>query len=512
MRQQHKKSKFVALLLSLLLVCTMMPQLAWATGGTLTGDGTADNPYQISDAEDLKAFRDEVNGGKRTAYAILTQNIDLKGEEWTPFAPTTGKVADAFGGTFDGNGKTISGLSVSGDGFFAVVNGAEIKNLTLQGTVSGSSASVGGIVGKTQGSVKITNCAFEGNVTSTNTGTTSGTAGIVGKVNSGNVTITGCVNNASINGNSNAAGIIGYLSASGTTISESYNTGKITASRNIGGIAGQVHRTTQISNCYNIGTISRTATNKSGICGLNGALSNCYYLDNSLETEAKGQKAPINKDTLLHDLKSSAFTADTKINNGYPILKWQTGAKPEPAKPGIRIESSSGSSIWTVAGGKNQTSSTTLSVAYDNMGEAKPNVTWVYPAESDAAVISVSTTDQNKLIVDAAGKKGGVLDITAKVTYNNEKYTQTLKLTVIPNITKVQIKNVDDGAVAVGQTVKAKVNVKGGRAYDETTMPPLTYQWYQRNSLSTSGTGTLVAASEPTSWLSAYLHIVFHLT
>lgn len=228
-------------------------------------------------------------------------------------------------------------------------------------------------------------------------------------------------------------------------------------------------------------------------------ISNCYWTQ---PNDASGGGTGSNDDASQKITSPTGLAA--KLGNafkdgadgGYPILTWQTGSAPEPAKPGIRIESSSGSSIWTVAGGKNQTSSTTLSVAYDNMGEAKPNVTWVYPAESDAAVISVSTTDQNKLIVDAAGKKGGVLDITAKVTYNNEKYTQTLKLTVIPNITKVQIKNVDDGAVAVGQTVKAKVNVKGGRAYDETTMPPLTYQWYQRNSLSTSGTGTLITGAK----------------
>ena len=85
MRQQNKKSKFVALLLSLLLVCTMMPQLAWATGALSVGTGTADDPYQISNTDDLKAFRDKVNGGERTACAILTQNIDLKGETWMPF-------------------------------------------------------------------------------------------------------------------------------------------------------------------------------------------------------------------------------------------------------------------------------------------------------------------------------------------------------------------------------------------------------------------------------------------
>lgn len=72
-----------------------------------------------------------------------------------------------------------------------------------------------------------------------------------------------------------------------------------------------------------------------------------------------------------------------------------------------------------------------------------------------------------------------MLDITAQVTYKNEKYTQTLKLTVIPNITTVDIENVKGGAVAAGQTVEAKVYVKDGATYDEETMPPLTYQWYK---------------------------------
>ena len=47
------------------------------------------------------------------------------------------------------------------------------------------------------------------------------------------------------------------------------------------------------------------------------------------------------------------------------------------------------------------------------MREAKPDVTWEYPTESDAATIKPADNDKNKLIVDAEGKKGGVLYITA---------------------------------------------------------------------------------------------------
>ena len=499
MRQQNKKSKFVALLLSLLLVCTMMPQLAWATGALSVGTGTADDPYQISNTDDLKAFRDKVNGGERTACAILTQNIDLKGETWMPFAPKTGYVTDAFAGTFDGNRHTIKGLNINAtaanQGLFGLINGATIKNLKVEGTVQSNNNYVGGIVGKII-SGNVEQCSFTGTIKTTKAGAYVG--GITGYSGNGSTQkgmISECVNNATVSGGV-AGGIAGYAKYS--TIESCYNTGNIKATGNTGGIVGQSMNKTTVKACYNIAEIQGSPVG--AIVGFNGAnITNCYWTTPDSVTGGGGgsvtdSEKVSSKEMLLENL-GTAFIADNgNINNGYPILTWQTGSAPEPAKPGIRIESSFGSSIWTVAGVKNQTS-TTLSVAYDNMDGEEPEVAWDYPAESDAAAIKPAENDKNKLIVDAAGKKGGVLDITAKVTYKNEEYAQTLKLTVIPNITTIDIENVNGGAVAAGQTVEAKVNVEGGTAYDETTMPPLTYQWYQRNSLSTSGTGTLITGA-----------------
>ena len=77
------------------------------------GDGTAANPYQIATADDLKAFRDKVNGGATTACAILTADIMLdKSETWTPIGSSKNK----YNGTFDGQGYTISGLNVNETG------------------------------------------------------------------------------------------------------------------------------------------------------------------------------------------------------------------------------------------------------------------------------------------------------------------------------------------------------------------------------------------------------------
>ena len=479
MRQQNKKSKFVALLLSLLLVCTMMPQLAWATGGTLTGDGTAKEPYQISDAADLKAFRDKVNEGATSIHAKLMDDINLNNETWTPISNASA-IAGAFAGTFDGNGHTIKGLSVraskSNQGLFGLINGATIKNLIVEGKVTSSNNYIGGIVGKVQAGT-IENCGFSGSVTSTKTSSAyaGGIAG--GTVNLS--TITGCYNTGTITGY--AGGILGYGKAA---ISDCYNTGAIMGTTRAGGIIGQFNgsaTTNTAKNCYNTGELTLSSdTYAGGISGCNGYVSNCYWtmqenaIGNNTGSATNSEKVDSPKDLV----KKLGNSFEDGADGGYPILKWQNGATTEPAKPGIRIESSSGSSIWTVAGVKNQTR-TTLSVAYDNMDGEEPEVAWDYPAESDAAAIKPAENDKNKLIVDAAGKKGGVLDITAQVTYKNEKYTQTLKLTVIPNITTVDIENVKGGAVAAGQTVEAKVYVKDGATYDEETMPPLTYQWYK---------------------------------
>ena len=152
----HKGStRFLSLALTLVMLLGLLPGTALAAEGILSGDGTADSPYLIADEADLKAFRDMVNETVSSdAYAKLTEDIDLKGEAWTPIAPNSGYVTEAYAGVFDGDGHTISGLSVNAtatnQGLFGVINGATVKNLTVKGSVVSSKAYVGGIVGKVQ--------------------------------------------------------------------------------------------------------------------------------------------------------------------------------------------------------------------------------------------------------------------------------------------------------------------------------------------------------------------------
>ena len=81
--KQHRikpKRRLTALLTAFCLLLSVLPISSLpvlAANGTLEGDGTEESPYQIADGDDLKAFRDLVNGGANDAWAVLTADIDL---------------------------------------------------------------------------------------------------------------------------------------------------------------------------------------------------------------------------------------------------------------------------------------------------------------------------------------------------------------------------------------------------------------------------------------------------
>jgi len=228
----------------------------------MDGLGTAAYPYQISTADQLKLFRDIVNGTgdqaqNRGAYAVLTANIDLNNEPWTPIGNYTEGNQIYYEGTFDGGGYTISGLNVTGKfrcaSLFGAVKGGTIKNLTVAGNVShnysstGLDCHVGGIVGSALDAATIENC-------SNNCSVTGGSGDFIGGIAGSNI------NNA--------------------RIIDCYNVGTITGTIiETGGVTGFNMGT--ISNCYNVGTIKMLHNSNAvgEIVGNNvGTVKNCYYL------------------------------------------------------------------------------------------------------------------------------------------------------------------------------------------------------------------------------------------
>ena len=108
------------------------------------GDGSEDNPYQISNAAELAHLADIVNNQHSEPeykYYILTDNISLGYEEWLPIG-LYGNEYQYFYGSFDGNGYTISDLSITDVnegyvGLFGYAKGGEIKRLNVCGDITG---------------------------------------------------------------------------------------------------------------------------------------------------------------------------------------------------------------------------------------------------------------------------------------------------------------------------------------------------------------------------------------
>lgn len=209
------------------------------------GEGTAENPYQITSAAELYWFAGLVNGTltdvtkNSSACAKLMNDITVNNNlldrityktdddgnltnevanggnfiSWTPI----GAANNGYQGTFDGNGKTISGLFFNDSqkshvGLFDNIYMATIRNVGVVDSYFFGEHYVGGV------------CAF----------------GVDG-------TITGSYNTGVVSGEGCVGGVCG--TGSSVTITDSYNTGSVSGNDDVGGVFGYGENCT-INNCY----------------------------------------------------------------------------------------------------------------------------------------------------------------------------------------------------------------------------------------------------------------------
>ena len=254
----------------------------------MDGLGTAAYPYQISTADQLKLFRDIVNGAggqtqNRGAYAVLTADIDLNNEPWTPIGPDRDS---AYTGIFDGQGHTVKNLSVTVNvqpgraGLFGCVKDGTIRKLTVAGSVSctANQGWCGGIAGYAMDET-IENCASLCTVSCT--GIDARVGGIVGLVdyNSRTLIIRDCYNIGKItgrsdNGSGDAGGICGFYMNG--KISNCYNVGEITGSGYVSKIAVSAYNDSRPTNCY---YLSDTDTDLNGTAKTAAEFANGDVLD-----------------------------------------------------------------------------------------------------------------------------------------------------------------------------------------------------------------------------------------
>lgn len=296
---------------------------AVATRKYAGGTDEPNNPYQIATAEDLMLLGETPEDYDK--HFILTADIDLdpnlpgrKVFDRAVIAPDTNGKVDGFKGTpfsgvFDGNGHTISHLTITGKSYLGLFgqldSGAIISNLGLDAAdVGGTGSCVGGLVGENSGGI-IADCYTSGN----------------------------------INGSWEVGGLVGYNSHG--TVAHCYSTGIVSGYQSVGGLVGW--NESEITNCY----ASNNVTGDEYVGGLVGysdgmirissKITNCYFLaarDDGGPYNGYGfpltdeqMKKPtsfidwdfVGKPDGPHDIWAEP------VEGGYPILWWQLSPLPE---------------------------------------------------------------------------------------------------------------------------------------------------------------------------------------
>lgn len=368
---------------------------------------TQEQQEQQEPAPETPVSRSARSGGAALALAEGTVSsakefaeMDASGSyTLTKDITVTAPYANDFSGTFDGNGHTVT-LAISGDSdyqalFAKLVAGAVVKNVMVEGTVTGKKY-VAGIAGQ----------AID-------------------------ATITGCANKAGILATDRYVGGI-VAESKNTSISNCYNIGTISSDRSgkgvcLGGIAGNAP-SAKISNCYNAGQIvTKSTTNYGAIAGYGYGVtvSNCYFIavDNlkgvyDAETESTPKSA--------EEMKSAAFAAllgdGFMVKSGdYPALKWET---PTAA---VLFTIQPENAVLTINGGT-YTGSTTVALP---AADTPYSYTVSCPGYTQQTG-SVTVTDKDNPVADPANVTVTLAEdaaqwVTVTFTVTPENATLTLK-------------------------------------------------------------------------------------
>ena len=209
---KRKISKLLSLLLAAVLLLSLAAPAALAAG-------SADTIY-LRTAEDLAELSKNctLDSWSQGKIVYLEADIDLTGTDFAPI-PT-------FGGTFEGQGHTISGLSLTGSGnvrglFRYIQPSGVVRDLSVEGWIDPTDRknTLGGIAGSNQG--LLSNCSFHGTV----------------------------------RGADYIGGLVGTNESTGQIINCTFS-GAVTGEHYVGGIAGQ--NGGSIIRCANSGSINTT--------------------------------------------------------------------------------------------------------------------------------------------------------------------------------------------------------------------------------------------------------------
>jgi len=315
------------------------------------GFGTEQNPYTITDWNQLQNINYNNNlltngyyfalsnnlGSASTGYADQASSSANGGAGWNPI----GSRPNQFNGTFDGQGHSVSDLTITRDnadyqGFFGYTNDATVKNINLvnanvsgknnvgalvgyaylthienassSGAVSGSSY-VGGLVGFMEESVVTVLNSYS----SANVSGADAVGGLVGQLNGSRIAQSYATGDVVATGGS-AGGLVGYNQFA--TIENAYATGSVNGNQLAGGLVG-FNRYSTIENAYATGEVSGAGTT-GGLAGgtQGGTITNSFW---NIETSNQSESAGGASKTTAQLLEKSTY-------EGWDDTVWSFGA------------------------------------------------------------------------------------------------------------------------------------------------------------------------------------------
>ena len=293
------------------------------------GEGTKGSPFIIANVVQLQNFAKSVNTSEpyTAQYIKLSTDMSLSGIQWIPI----GNDAHPFGGYFEGNGKTITNLSIGEQNDFTTINkaaffgkindGAAIKNLIID---NADIYAVGETGAKTYG------------------------AGLVAASGKNNIIDKCKVINSQITIQSDdqqfvyIAGLVGYLDQDSSVtncISDCTISGKSGSSVYAGGVAALTGNKTLVMNNYVSGTVEAevisggktTATAVGGgVLGMAAGVTYNCYAENTVTVSNKTTDTKIYEASLVAWLTGNGCVLnsyyDSTINNLDPVIIYPAGS------------------------------------------------------------------------------------------------------------------------------------------------------------------------------------------
>ena len=392
------------------------------TGGTfiraLGGDGSSHSPYQITDVYGLQGIGS--TGMLGYEYTVANDIVASGTSAWdggSGFAPIGASASSIFTGTFDGQGHTITGLTINRSstdyvalfgyvGKVGVVKVGVVKNVGLLGGAVTGNGFVGNLVGYNYFGT-ISNSYATGNASGQRQ-----VGGLVGSNYGGDISESYATGSVTNRGNI-TGGLVGINRG---TISNSYATGQVTGINNVGGLVGQNMTVPgsetlfkgSISNSYATGSVTGSIR-VGGFVGNNSGAINASYFDT--ESTGKSSAFGVNTGTLT---VTSLTSANMKKSSNF--ANWDISSDSSISKTWFMYEDHSNPLLRAFLTPLTVTVKATGKKTYDGNTKCR-----AISCEVVYSLTPTKTLNKESLSFELSSKDAGTVSVSASGLYSDQQ-------------------------------------------------------------------------------------------